>query len=151
MRISDWSSDVCSSDLGGLAADLVLGLGLVREDVALVEPHLHADAAGGRTGLPEAVVDVGPQRVQRHPTFAVPLGAGHLGAAEAAGALDPDAEGPRLLGALHRSLHGPAARHEASELVGAALRDEGGVGLGLLDLLDIGRAHVRTSVNNADT
>src|SRR3546814_18539408 len=96
MRISDWSSDVCSSDLGGLAADLVLGLGLVREDVALVEPHLHADAAGGRTGLAEAVVDVGPQRVQRYPTFAVPLGAGHLGAAEAAGALDPDAEGARL-------------------------------------------------------
>src|SRR3546814_7538066 len=26
MRISDWSSDVCSSDLGGMAADQVVGI-----------------------------------------------------------------------------------------------------------------------------
>src|SRR3546814_2252441 len=36
MRISDWSSDVCSSDLGNLVGDLVgmaLGNGFGREDV----------------------------------------------------------------------------------------------------------------------
>ena len=110
---------------------------LVREDVALVEPHLHADAAGGGAGLAEAVVDVGAERVQRHPTLAVPLGAGHLGAAEATRALHPDAEGAGLLGALHGALHGPAEGDAAGELVGDALRDEGGVELGLLDLLDV--------------
>ena len=48
---------------------------LVGEDVALVDPDLHADAAEGGAGLAEAVVDVGPQGVQRHPALAVPLAA----------------------------------------------------------------------------
>ena len=91
----------------------------------------------GGLGLAEAVVDVGAQRVQRHPTLAVPLGAAHLGAAEAARALHPDAEGAGLLGVLHGPLHGPAEGDAAGELVGDALGDERGVELGLLDLLDV--------------
>src|SRR5206468_667296 len=55
------------------ARDLVFGRGLVRKDVALVDPHLHADAAEGGAGLAEPVVDVGPQRVKGDPAFAVPL------------------------------------------------------------------------------
>ena len=112
-------------------------LALVREDVALVDPDLHADAAVGGLGLAEAVVDVGAQRVQRHPAFAVPLGAAHLGAAEATRALHPDAEGAGLLGVLHGPLHGPAEGDAAGELVGDALGDQRGVELGLLDLLDV--------------
>ena len=73
----------------------------------------------------------------RDPALAVALGAGHLGAAEAAGALHLDALGARLLGVLHRPLHGPAERDPAGELVGDALGDQGGVELGLLDLLDV--------------
>ena len=122
---------------GRLAGDLVLGWRLVREDVALVDPDLHADAAGGGLGLAEAVVDVGAQRVQRHPTLAVPLGAAHLGAAEATRALHPDAEGAGLLRVLHGPLHGPAEGDAAGELVGDALGDQRGVELGLLDLLDV--------------
>src|SRR5207244_2529241 len=45
---------------GRLAGDL----GAERH-VALVDPHLHADAAEGGARLVGAVVDVGPQRVQR--------------------------------------------------------------------------------------
>ena len=122
---------------GGLLGDLVLGGGLVGEDVAPVDPDLHADAAGGGAGLAEAVVDVGPQRVQGHPALAVPLGAAHLGAAEATRALHPDAEGAGLLGVLDGPLHGPAEGDAAGELVGDALGDQGGVELGLLDLLDV--------------
>src|SRR5690606_10011405 len=66
-------------------------LALATDDVALVDPHLHADPAEGGPGLVEAVVDIGAQRVQRHPTLAVELRAAHLGAAEAARALHPDA------------------------------------------------------------
>jgi len=55
---------------------------LVRKDVALVDPDLHADAPECRARLCEPVVDVGAQRCKRHPTFAVPLLAAHLGAAE---------------------------------------------------------------------
>src|SRR4029450_5304992 len=108
-----------------------------REDVALLDPHLHADPPGGGVGLTEAVVDVGPERVQGDPALAVPLGTGHLRPAEAARALPPDALGTGLLGVLHGALHGPPESDPAGELVGHALGDEGGVELGLLDLLDV--------------
>src|SRR5690606_9615821 len=87
------------------AGDLVLVELLVREDVSLVDPDLDADATTAGLGFAHAVVDVGTQRVQRHPTFAVPLGTTHLGATEAARALDADAEGSGALGVLHRTLH----------------------------------------------
>ena len=75
--------------------------------VALVDPDLHADPAEGRLGLEEAVVDVRPQGVQRHPTLAVELAAAHLGAAQASGALDPDAlDVRRALRGLHGLAHG---------------------------------------------
>src|SRR5699024_4679003 len=54
----------------------------LRQHLALVDPHLHADTAVGGLGLVEAVVDVGPQRVQRHPAVGVVLRARHLGATE---------------------------------------------------------------------
>src|SRR5205807_3594927 len=47
-----------------LLGDLVVAGDLVGEDVALVDPHLHADAPERRARLAEAVVDVGPERVQ---------------------------------------------------------------------------------------
>src|SRR5690349_17811783 len=94
---------------GRLLGDLVLGRRLVGEDVALVDPDLHADTPERRARLGLAVVDVGPQGVERHPAFAVPLLAAHLGAAEAPAALHPDA----LRTGLHRSLHG--ALHRAAE------------------------------------
>ena len=87
--------------------------------------------------LAEAVVDVGPERVQRHPALAVPLAPRHLGAAEPSRALHPDALGTRLLRGLHGPLHGPAEADSPGQLVGDALRDESGVELGLLDLLDV--------------
>src|SRR6185369_2159841 len=49
-----------------------------RHGVTLVDPNLHADAAEVGTRLEEAVLDVGPQRVQRDATLAVELGAAHL-------------------------------------------------------------------------
>src|ERR1700722_9730861 len=52
---------------GRFARDLVLRGQLVGKDVALVDPHLDPDAAEGRLGLAEPVVDVGPQGVERDP------------------------------------------------------------------------------------
>src|SRR5947207_2573572 len=129
---------------GGLARDLVLGGGAIREDVALVDPDLHADAAKGRLRLTEAVVDVGAQRVEWHPAFAVPLGARHLRPAEPPRALDPNPLGAGLLRRLHGAFHGPPEAHPAHELVGHALGDEGGIELGLLDLLDV-ELHLRVA------
>src|SRR3546814_8493740 len=102
MRISDWSSDVCSADLD---------LGEV-EDLALVDPGLDADDSVGGLGLGEAVIDVGAQGMQRHAAFAIPLRTRDLGAVEAAGDVDLDAQRAQAHrvadGALHR-----AAEHDA--------------------------------------
>jgi hypothetical protein len=75
--------------------------------------------------------------VERDATFPVPLPAGHLGAAEAARALDPNPLGAGLHGRLDGPLHGPAERDPPGQLIGHALGDEVGVELGLLDLLDV--------------
>src|SRR5690606_32702678 len=52
--------------------------GRARRRVALVDPHLDPDAAERGSRLEKAVVDVRPQRVQRHPTLAVELRPAHL-------------------------------------------------------------------------
>ena len=53
----------------------------VRGDVALVNPHLDANATEGGAGLEEAVINVSAQGVQRHTAFAITLGTAHLSAA----------------------------------------------------------------------
>src|SRR5699024_3602203 len=92
--------------------------------VALVDPHLHADPAEGGTGLEEAVVDVGAQRVQRHPALTVELGAAHLRAAEPAGDLHPDALGAGAQRGLDALAHGAAEGDAGGELLGDALGDQ---------------------------
>src|SRR5699024_958891 len=81
------------------------GLG---EHLALVDPHLHADAAVGGGSLGEAVVDVGAEGLQRDGAVVVVLHAGDLGAVQAAGDLGLDAQGTHAHGAAHGVLHGPA-------------------------------------------
>src|SRR5699024_10234740 len=94
----------------------LLGRELPGGHVALVDPHLHADAAEGGAGLVEAVIDVRPQSVQRHAPLAVELAAAHLGAAETAGDGHTDALGAGTLRGLHALAHRPAERHASSEL-----------------------------------
>src|SRR5207248_1707552 len=96
---------------------LVLRHRVVGQDLALEHPHLDAAGAVGGLGGRLAEIDVGAQRVQRHPALAVPLGAGDLGAAQAAAAIDPDALGAEPHGRLHRPLHGAAEGHPALELL----------------------------------
>src|SRR5690606_112690 len=114
-----------------------LTLGAGGRGVALVDPHLHADPAEGGAGLVEAVVDVGAQRVRRHPALAVELRARHLGAAETARALHPDALRAALHRGLHRLPHGAAERDTAGQLLGHPLGDELRVDLGVLHLEDV--------------
>src|SRR5690606_23611863 len=107
------------------------------EDLALVDPGLDADDPVGGAGLGEAVVDVGAQGVQRHAAFAVPLRTRDLGAVEAAGDVDLDAQRAQAHrvadGALHR-----AAEHDAAlELLRDRLGDQLRVELRLADLGDV--------------
>src|SRR5579875_2040555 len=106
-------------------------------DLALVDPDLDADAAGGRLGFGEAVVDVRPDRVQRYPSLAVGLAPAHLAAAEPAGALDLDAGCARADRGGQRPLHRPPEGDPVGELLGDRLGDELRVELGTLDLVDV--------------
>src|ERR1019366_7581807 len=81
-----------------LTVDLVLDRALVGQDVALVDPDLDTDTAGCRASL------------------AIRLTAGHLGAAEATGALDLHAERSSLLHRLDRALHCTAEADPSGEL-----------------------------------
>src|SRR3546814_6570268 len=121
MRISDWSSDVCSSDLGTLERSIVIGVGRagVRENFA--------QAAAWQI-----------RRTARHVDHALTAGHG-----DAASAPRPEpgqgAEQPRLVGALRSfdldvlaGLDDPSRRFEA--IVPGRRAD--------LEAVEIGRAHV---------
>src|SRR5476651_1273803 len=121
----------------GLFGALVVRHRVVRHDLALEHPDLHAASAEGREGGRDAVVDVGAQRVQRHATFAIPLHTGDFRTAETARAIDADAAGAKAHGRLHGALHGTTERNAALELLGDVLGDQRGVDLGLADLDDV--------------
>ena len=72
-----------------------------------------------------------------HAALAVELRARHLGAVEAARALDPDALGTGAHRGLHRLAHGATELHAAAELLGDTLGDQLRVDLGVLHLEDV--------------
>src|SRR5690606_29881665 len=121
---------------------LVLRHRVVRQDIALVYPDLHAAGPVGGARGRDAVVDVGAQRVQRHPAFPVPLHPRDFRAAQAAAAVDADALGAEPHGRLDRPLHGAAECHAALELLRDVLGDQRGVELRLADLDDV-EMHLR--------
>src|SRR5580698_27605 len=112
---------------------LVLGHRVVLKDFALEDPDL--DAAGAERGERgrHAVVDIGAQRVQRHPTFAIPFHPRDFRAAKAARTVDTNAFGAKTHRRLHRALHGAAERDAALELLRDRFGDQGGVEFGLAD------------------
>src|SRR5438128_5121723 len=101
----------------GISMDGPLGLrGRLGEHLAFEDPDLHADRAVGRVGGGHPEVDVGAQRVQRHPTVAIPLASRDFGAAQAPGARDADAVGAQPQRRRHRLLHRPPEGHPLLEL-----------------------------------
>src|SRR5687767_8613378 len=78
------------------------GAAALLQHLALEDPDLDADRAGGGARDGRAVVDVGAQRVKRDAALAVLLVARDLGAAEATGRLHADA----LRAELHRDADG---------------------------------------------
>src|SRR5258705_4716932 len=105
--------------------------------LALEDPHLHADGAVRGVGGGEAEVDLGPQRVQRHPPVAIPLAPRDLTAAQPAGARDADPVGAQPQRGGDRLLHGAPEGHPLLQLQRDVLGHELGVELGMDDLLDV--------------
>src|SRR3546814_5180565 len=86
MRISDWSSDVCSSDLADLALTADLGPGNGR-----VELNEHADRAGGQQDIVHA------RAIRTRPE--IPIVAQH-GGDDARGAVGGCSDDPSACGVL---------------------------------------------------
>src|SRR3989338_8268498 len=112
-------------------------VGVFLDDIALVNQHLYPDLAVGRLRLMEAVIDVGPQGMERHLALVVTLGARDLGAGQAALRLDLDALGAGVHRLLHGLLHGPAERNALFELQRDVLGDQLRLGRRILDLADV--------------
>src|SRR5665811_1262911 len=106
-------------------------------DVAPVDPDLHADGAVRGPREDVAIADIGAERAERDATLAVPLAAGHLRAAQAAGDGDLHALRARLHRALDCLLHGLAEGDPAAQLLGHVGGHEVRVELRLADLLDL--------------
>src|SRR5580704_3033348 len=116
---------------------LVLRHWVVLEDLAFEDPNFHAAGPVCRKGGRNAVIDIRTQRVQGHPTLAVPLHARDLRAAKPAGAIDPNAFGAEPHRRLHGALHGAAEGHAPLELLSDRLGHELSVEFGLADLDDV--------------
>src|SRR5690242_13660377 len=77
------------------------------KNLALEDPALHPDDAIGGEGFCKAKVDISTKRVQRHPAFAIPLVASHLGSAQSTGGSHANPLGAELHRRLDCLLHGP--------------------------------------------
>src|SRR3954470_21347082 len=115
---------------------LVLGHRIVLQDFALEDPDL--DAAGAERGERgrDTIIDVRPQRVQRHAAFTIPLHPSDFRAAEATRAVDTNAFGAETHRRLLRALHGAAERDASLELLRNRFGDQGRIQFRLADFDD---------------
>src|SRR5262245_42344810 len=109
----------------------------ILDDLALEDPHLHTDGAERGLRRGRRVVDVGSQRVERHPALMVAFHTRDLRSTEPAASLHLDALRAHAHRALHRALHGAPERDALRELIRDVVGDELRVELRTLDLLDV--------------
>src|SRR6185437_13757803 len=113
------------------------GFRVVRHHLALEHPDLDPDHAVRRMRLGESVVDVGPQRVQRHAALAIPLAPRDLDAVQSPRAHDLDALRAEAHRVLHCALHRAAEHDPFFELLRDRVGDELRVDFGLANFLDV--------------
>src|SRR3546814_10932332 len=101
---------------------------------ALEDPHLHADHTVSGVRFVSVVIDIGTQGVQRHTTFAIPLGTGNFSPTQTTTDLDLDAFGTNAHGVLYGALHGTTEHHATLQLLSYALCNQHSVQLRLADL-----------------
>ena len=66
----------------------ITGCGIVLHDLTFEDPDLDTDDAIRGFRVIRGIIDVGAQRVQRHPAFTIPFGPRNLGTAKAARDVD---------------------------------------------------------------
>ena len=67
-------------------------------------------------GFCEAIIDIGPERMQRHPPFAIPFGSGNFSASETTGDINAYTLSAQTLSGRNAALHGTAKCHTLLEL-----------------------------------
>src|SRR5690606_23681078 len=120
------------------------GLFVLAQHFALEDPHLDTDDAVGGRGFRGCVVDVGTQGVQRHTTFAIPLGTSDFGTVQTTRRHDLDALGTEAHGVLHGALHGATEHDALLELLSDRVGDQLSIDFRLADFFDVhmdGHAH----------
>src|SRR5688572_15076152 len=110
---------------------------MLADDLALEYPYLDADHAVRGLCFGSAVIDLGPQRMQRYASFAIPLRACDLYAVQAAGAHDLDALRAQSHRVRDRALHCAAEHDPLLELLRDRIRDQLRVELGPANLFDV--------------
>src|SRR5690606_11035136 len=83
------------------------------------------------------VVDIGTQGVQRHTTFAIPLGTCDFSTTQTTAHLDLDAFGTNPHGVLYSALHGATEHHTTLKLLSYALRNQHGVQFRTANFFDV--------------
>src|ERR1035441_296258 len=110
---------------------------LRRENLALIDPALHADHAIGRARLGEAVVNVRAQRVQRQPPLQIPLRPRDFIAIQPPAYPHLDALATEAQRRIHRLAHLPPEAHSLFQLQRNRLRYQLRIELRLVHFLDI--------------
>src|SRR3984885_13772226 len=139
LTLARFAARTMGGGMVGLGQALVLGHGIVLEDLALEDPNLDAASAIGGVRGGDAIIDVGAQSVQRHATLAIPFETRDLRAAQAARAIDTDALCAEAHRRLHRAFHRSPERHPALKLLSDRFSDQGCINFRLADFDDVDR------------
>src|ERR1051326_937080 len=100
-------------------------------------PAFDAELAVNSVGLRKAVINIGPQRMERDAAPVILLDTRQFGSAQTASATDFDAFSAKVLGGLKGFLHRATERDAALELESDVFGDELGIGFRRLDFDDV--------------
>src|SRR5699024_10229049 len=129
--------------VAALRRSVQFGLAHATDNVALVDPHLDANAAESGVCFCKAVVDLSAKGVQWNATFVVTLGAGHFCAAQTARCQNLDALDLWLTdSALHSLAHRAAESHAVYTLLSDRLCNQGCFCVYLLHLKNVEGTHL---------
>src|SRR5690606_2345746 len=107
------------------------------QNLAFENPHFHTDNAIRRMRFVRVVIDISAQRVKRHATFAIPLGACDLGATKTTTHHDLHALCALAQCVLYHALHSATEHYPTLELLGDVDGNQFGIEIRLADFLDI--------------
>ena len=124
----------CAPRLGLIAQSFAL---TTRQNLALINPALHADHAVSGVGFTESVIDIGAQRVQRKLPLQIPFRPRDFSAVQAPRHANFNSLAAETQRRIDRFAHRAAERHALFELQRDRFRHQLRVELGLVHFLNV--------------